>query len=474
MVLGKKTVHGSRSNLPLKAALKIASLIVVVLLMAACTNALLTEVQKTRESAVSPKLGITIKDGAAISNAGTYDFLEVGVAETAEVVFVIANTGVTELSITANSTLITGADPALFSFGTPLPATLAPNGSAEFSIKFLPGTIGAKNAEVSFSSNDVDNTTFQLIIKGAGVDQVAAPVFENGTFQCYPNGPFNIKITCSNASANIYYTTNGSDPSVDRLGVGTTLYSNTGIDMSPISATVYIKAMAKMDGLKDSTVVMATISKDEVKVPTLSLSANTTFGPETVFPAITIVSDTGNAGIFYTVDGSDPALSTSTRVSLANGASFTYSGAHAGGEFTLMAVAFITGAPASLPVMATYYFKQSTPIFATVQPQSAYYASAQTVTLSCSGGGSMHYATDSSILSTSVGTDYPGSGIEAPIGGAGTSLVTTIRAIAFQTNWQDSDVLTGTFPVCGPGRWYNTTGVGIEYSESKWDQATWQ
>jgi len=451
-------------NRSAKNMLKVLGTCGIVLLLAACTNALLTEVEKTRESAVSPKLSITIKDGAALANSTSYDFGEVGVADTAEIFFVIANAGATELSIAAGSVAITGTDPALFSFGASVPATLAPNTSAEFSIKFSPGTVGAKTASASFSTNDVDNTTFQLIIKGAGVDQVAAPVFENGTFQCYPSGPFNIKITCSNASANIYYTTNGSDPSVDRLGVGTTLYSSTGIDMSPISATVYIKAIAKMDGLKDSAVVMATISKDEVKVPTLSLSANTTFGPETVFPAITIVSDTGNAGIFYTVDESDPALSTSTRVSLTNGASFTYSGTHAGGEFTLKAVAFITGAPASAPATATYYFKLSPPVFSPApkaNPATELFTSPITITMATPTMTGTTISYDVNSTAQTPNTTYTIIATDS----ASATVTANIKAKASLINWKDSDeTAVQIYKVNPPGKWDN----------SYWDNANWE
>jgi len=448
--------------------LKIIIFNISVLLLAACTNALLAEVEKTRESTVSPKVTIAIKDGAALANGGLLDFGEVGVADIAETTFVITNEGVTELSIPVGSVSITGTDSALFSFGTSMPATLTPDGSAQFSIRFLPGTIGTKNASISFTTNDVDNSAYSLSLSGIGVDQVPAPVFENGTFQCYPSGPFNIKINCSNTTAKIYYTTNGSDPSVDRLNVGTTLYASTGIDMSPLTATVYIKAIAKVDGLKDSTVVMATISKDDVQQPVISLSDATTFGPESVIPAIRIDSATGNAGIFYTIDESDPALPTSTRVSLANGASFTYSGEHAGGEFTLKAVAFITGAPASAPATATYYFKLSPPVFSPVpkaNPTTEFFTSPVSITMSTPDitGTTISYShtVDSVVQTPGTGTSYPITATDKPAA----TVTVELMAKSSLLNWLDSEeTAVQTYKVNPPGKW----------DSSYWDNANWE
>lgn len=440
-----------------------------VLMFAACTNELLVELGKIRESTVSPKVTLSIKDGTALANGSTHEFGEVGVADTAESIFVITNGGVTDLSIPEGSVSFTGTDSTLFTFGTHLPATLGPGNSAEFSIKFSPGTIGAKDASMSFTTNDVDNPGFSLSLSGIGIDQVPAPVFENGTFQCYPVGPFNIKIRCSNTAAKIYYTTNGSDPSVDRLDVGTTLYTSTGIDMSPLTATVYIKAIAKVDGLKDSAIVMATISKDDVQQPTISLSDATTFGPESVIPAIRIDSATGNAGIFYTVDGSDPASSTSTRVSLANGASFTYSGEHADGKFTLKTVAFITGAPPSATATATYYFKLSPPVFSPVpkaNPATELFTSPITITM-----------TTPTMAGTTISYDVNGA---TPISNTTYTIMATdsaeatvtanIKAKASLTNWKDSDeTAVQTYKVNPLGIW-GETGTPKSY----WDNANWE
>lgn len=77
-------------------------------------------------------------------------------------------------------------------------------------------------------------------------EQVAAPVFDPapGTYQ----GAQNVTITCETAGADIYYTTDGSEPSTS-----STKY-NGAIN---ISKTTTIKAIAVKGGMTDSEVATA-------------------------------------------------------------------------------------------------------------------------------------------------------------------------------------------------------------------------
>ncbi|MEX1382901.1 choice-of-anchor D domain-containing protein, partial [Lutibacter sp.] len=80
--------------------------------------------------------------------------------------YTIENTGTIDLTIgTIN---ITGANASDFVVNTAPAATIIPGGSTTFSITFTPTTLGIKNANVSFITNDPDENPFNFDIRGTG------------------------------------------------------------------------------------------------------------------------------------------------------------------------------------------------------------------------------------------------------------------------------------------------------------------
>jgi hypothetical protein len=163
-----------------------------------------------------------------------------------------------------------------------------------------------------------------------------------------------------------------------------------------------------------------------------------------------------------------------TTYMMINGGSFIYAGAHTSGNFKLTAVAFVTsGSTITSPTttVGNYSFQLSPPVWAGTQPLASYFATAQTITLSCVSGGvgtaTMTYSTSttgsapSPVDVTGVSYSEP---ISVAVGDLGTSRSVTITAIAHETDWKDSAALSDIFHVCGPGKW----------DSSSWDQATWQ
>jgi hypothetical protein len=228
-----------------------------------------------------------------------------------------------------------------------------------------------------------------------------------------------------------------------------------------------------------------------VATPTFTVPSTTFMSNAAIPVAYGITSSTSGATVYiaFTIDGTAPnplstptPFITTTTPSTANGtgtyimpsgSSFLYGGVHANGMFTLNAVAFVqsgsgTDFTSNTTATATYSFQMSLPAFATAQPQAAYYASPPSVALSCASGSggtaSIYYATTAAPPVTSAnGTQYSGA-ITVPEAGAGSVTNETVQAIAYETNWLPSAILTGVFNVCGPGVW----------NSSNWDQATWQ
>jgi hypothetical protein len=215
-------------------------------------------------------------------------------------------------------------------------------------------------------------------------------------------------------------------------------------------------------------------------------------------PIFRIFSSTSNDPfIAFTIDGTPPDHTSVNHLLLSSGPPYPtadqagmtylitngskfYCPTPLSGSITLTAYAYIGSAKSATATPSSYTYKLSPPTWAGVQPQVAYFATAQTVTLGCvSGGGgtaTITYSTSTTFsvpspadVSGAMYTDIYPPGISAALGDAGTSRSLTITAIAHQTNWQDSAALIDIFNICGPGVWGD---VGNDHS--KWDQATWQ
>ncbi len=128
--------------------------------------------------------------------------------------------------------------------------------------------------------------------------RVATPQFDppGGSFT---GTTFTVSITCETTDAIIRYTTNGSDPTTNSPSVP----PNGEVEI-PVDAT--LKAKAWRDGWLPSLVAQTQYSPSgKVETPQFSPEGGEYDG---VSLAVTITSDTTNATIRYTTDGTDPAI----------------------------------------------------------------------------------------------------------------------------------------------------------------------
>jgi len=93
----------------------------------------------------------------------------VGTPTSAGGTITITNTspaGASPLNITGVS--IGGTNPADFSITPPTASNIAPGSSANFTVKFTPGALGARSATATFSTNDPANPTVTVCLNGTG------------------------------------------------------------------------------------------------------------------------------------------------------------------------------------------------------------------------------------------------------------------------------------------------------------------
>lgn len=142
-----------------------------------------------------------------------------------------------------------------------------------------------------------------------------------------------VTITCSDAEAKVYYTTDGSEPSA----TNGTLYS----EPIAVNATMTLKAVSVKEGKPDSPVCEATYTiNPTVKTPAFSLAAGKYTGEQSV----EITCETEGATIYYTTDGTAPTET-----------SAVYSGAIKITETTILkAIAVKEGMTSSKTISANY------------------------------------------------------------------------------------------------------------------------
>ncbi|MEI6093420.1 MAG: chitobiase/beta-hexosaminidase C-terminal domain-containing protein, partial [bacterium] len=236
-----------------------------------------------------------------------------------------------------------------------------------------------------------------------------------------------ITISSSVSDAQIYYTTDGSPP---------TMFSSLYTGMFTISTTKVVQAIAIKDQMEDSDVASNDYVLKVVK-PVMSPSS----GSYSIDTEVTISTDTGSSTIYYTTDGTDPSTSSnvySTPVVVSG---------HGNNE-TIKAIAVKDGwsnSEVSSDAYLINYAKVSTP---SISPVSETYNNDQDVTIACStDGAELYYTTDGS-SPTSSSTHYTGLFT--------ISANTTVKAIGIKSQMQNSDVaeniynLTVAAPVITP------------------------
>ncbi len=129
-------------------------------------------------AALTPAIEVT-GNGQAIASGATTpaatdgtDFGSVDVASGSVTrAFAISNSGTASLAI--SQITVTGMDAADFTVGS-VPASVAENGTATFTVTFDPSAAGVRNATVTIASNDADEASYAFAVQGVGTTVVAA------------------------------------------------------------------------------------------------------------------------------------------------------------------------------------------------------------------------------------------------------------------------------------------------------------
>ncbi len=248
------------------------------------------------------------------------------------------------------------------------------------------------------------------VVSAAYTIETAPPVLspKPGTFV----GSQKVTLSDATAGAAIYYTTNGSTPTVN-----STKYEGP----ITIAVTETLHAIAIASGDAASTVTSGTYTIDAA-APVFSPAGGTYPAPQSV----SITDATAGAAIYFTTNGSTPTTN-----------SARYSGPiKVGVNETLKAIAAVKGDGDSAVASAAYTIVTSAPVFS---PKAGTYSAAQSVTITDATAGAAIYYTTNGTTPTVSSTKYDG-----PIKIAVTE---TVKAIAVASGDSPSAVTSGTYTI---------------------------
>jgi len=248
---------------------------------------------------------------------------------------------------------------------------------------------------------------------------VAKPTFSPSAGNIDKNA--SVTISCSTSGAEIYYTTNGSEPSKSSTKYTSAITITADITIKAIAyATIEGEEYASSVATAAYVVVMPTVA-----TPTFSPAAgNIEKGSE-----VTINCSTTGATIHYTTDGSAPTES-----------SPVYSGAIAiNSTTTIKAIAIKEDYKNSAVATASYTVVLPTVATPTFSPNGGSVAAGTEVTIACTtDGAEIHYTTDGSAPTSSSPVYSSPIAINSAI---------TLKAIAIKEGYNNSGVKSANFTV---------------------------
>jgi len=268
---------------------------------------------------------------------------------------------------------------------------------------------------------------------------VPTPTFSPGPTTYH--SPILVTISDSLSTATIYYTLDGSLPTM-----------SSAVYSAPIqiATTTTIRALAASQGIPNSAVVSATYSIVLPQAPQPMFSPT----PSTFSSAQSVkLSNNLNLPMYYTTDGSIPTTS-----------SIAYSGPIAVSmNTTINAITAAYGYITSPVASGTFLIQAPTP---TMSPSSGTYYTAQNITISDAVVGAMIYYTTNGTIPTTSSTSC------ANPCKITVSATTTVKAIASGGGYVSSSVAVATYtiaantPTFSPGSGTYATAQSVTISDT--------
>jgi len=135
---------------------------------------------------------INLKQGSTdIASGGEYNFGEIGASNSsADISFTIENIGEGNLTFSGSPVVLGGTNADQFSITqSSLSSPISGGSSQNFTAKFSPTSVGEKTATLTITSNDSDEGTYTINLKGTATEETVTSLsgLENEAILVYPN-----------------------------------------------------------------------------------------------------------------------------------------------------------------------------------------------------------------------------------------------------------------------------------------------
>ena len=303
-------------------------------------------------------------------------------------------------------------------------------------------TVQAVAVASGYTTSAVSVASFTINLPPA-----ATPVISpaGGTFD--PTAEPTVSIVDVTAGASIYYTVDGSLPSVTN-GIA---YGGPFL----VTGTETVKAIAIATGFSASPAASQTYIINQPTAATPVLSVMT--GTYTTALSVTISDTSSGVAVYYTLDGSTPSALHGT---LYNGTAIAVASTE-----TLKAIAIGSGFNNSSIAAAAYTINLPAAPTPVISPGTGSYSTAQTIAITDQfGNAAIYYTTDGSTPTPTHGTKY--------IGTFTVDATETVNAIAVAPNFGNSAVATATYtftvatPSISPAGGMFTTSETVSISDT--------
>jgi Chitobiase/beta-hexosaminidase C-terminal domain/Carboxypeptidase regulatory-like domain/Fn3 associated/FG-GAP-like repeat/IPT/TIG domain len=313
------------------------------------------------------------------------------------------------------------------------PTTASPKYTSAISVNSTT-TVKAIAAASGYASSSVGSATYTITAPATPAPSVSPAA---GTYPYGTNGTaVSVTISDSNPAATIYYTTDGSIPTV-----ASSIYSTP----VAISSTTTLQAIAVVAGDLTSSITSAVYTV-QAPAPAFDHTPGSYVGPQSV----TLYSNMGGGTrIYYTTNGTTPTTSSSRYSS-----PLTVSSTE-----TIEAIETSPGYATS-PVSSATYTIASAPATPTLSPSSGSYSGSQLVSISDTSVGATIYYT---VTPGTAGTT-PTTSSSVYSGTLTVGATSTIEAIAVVSGYSPSTVASATYAV--PAQSPTSTSVAVTSSGS--------
>ena len=274
-------------------------------------------------TAVGPDIAVGQPAGTDLADGGSRAFPPVSVGGSADLVFTITNLGSGNLTLTgAQKVAVDGANANEFSVtAQPVSPVAAISGSANFTVRFAPTSIGAKTAALHIASDDGDENPFNINLTGlAAVPEIAVEQPAGSDIAAAGSRAFPL-VNVGNSATLVFTIKNTGlapltltgTPKAALDGADVAMFSVTGQPATTVagsggSTTFTVRFAPTSGGVKTAALHIANDDSDENPFD-ITLSGTGNARPVLTLPASTVLAVPalqGGTAVNFTVAANDP------------------------------------------------------------------------------------------------------------------------------------------------------------------------